>query len=67
MASTDLFEAAWYGGSPMGSGDVARLRTLADAVLAAVGRGRPGAGHGPGSDHRPGPGSTDATTSVTPR
>lgn len=51
VAATEVFESAWYGGSPMGPGDVARLRALADAVLAAAGRGPtgPGGGLDPGS------------------
>lgn len=36
VAATDLFEAAWYGGVPMGPDHLARFRSLSDGVLAAV-------------------------------
>jgi hypothetical protein len=46
VAATDLFEAAWYGGTPMGPDDLARVRSLTGSVLAAV-RRREGVPTGP--------------------
>jgi hypothetical protein len=66
VAATDLFEAAWYGGAPMGPDDLARLRSLAGSVLAAVGGRRPGTTAGPAGSAGPAGAAGPPSTSVGP-